>query len=245
MVDPERDIMVPTVEGTRNVLEACSAASVQKFVMVSSIAAVCFNPSWPQDRLIDESSWSDKEFCKEHKNWYSLAKTEAEETSLKYAERNGLHVVTVLPCLVVGPLLQTVNLNTTSKVLYMIKGGPDIMMNKFWPIVDVRDVANAVVLVYEKAVTSERYICSTEQIDLKDVLSLMKSMYPNYSYADKMVDVDYKVGVTSEKLKNVGWSPRKLEETIADSIESYDKAGLLDGKPCRLPYSPVWGSLRF
>ncbi|KAG8049785.1 hypothetical protein GUJ93_ZPchr0009g1231 [Zizania palustris] len=186
----------------------------------------------------------------QRQNWYSLAKTEAEEISLKYAEKNGrLHVVTLLPCLVVGPLLQTVNLNTTSKVLlYMIKGGPDIMMNKFWPIVDVRDVADAAVLVYDKqqAVTSERYICSTDQIDLKDVLDLMKSMYPNYSYADKIDDVDYKVaGVTSEKLKNVGWSPRKLEETIADSIESYDKAGLLDGKPRRLPYGPVWGSLRF
>ncbi|KAL5201572.1 hypothetical protein ABZP36_035926 [Zizania latifolia] len=233
----QKEVMAPTVKGTENVLEACSAASVQKVVMVSSIATVCFNPSYDQDTLKDETVWSDKEFCKEYENWYSLAKTEAEEMSLKYAEKNGLHVVTLLPCLVFGPLLQTVHLNTTSKVLlFMIKGGPDIMNNKFWPIIDVRDVADALLLVYEKAGSSERYICSTDQIDLKDVLNLMKIMYPNFSYAVKMVDVDYKVAVTSEKLKNLGWSPRKLEEIIADSVESYEKAGLLDGKPCRLPY---------
>jgi hypothetical protein len=54
-----------------------------------------------------------------------------------------------------------------------------------------------------------------------------------------MVDVDYKAIVTSDKLKNLGWKPRKLEETLVDSIESYEKAGLLQGlddEPCRLPF---------
>uniref|UniRef100_A0A0E0ILM3 NAD(P)-binding domain-containing protein n=1 Tax=Oryza nivara TaxID=4536 RepID=A0A0E0ILM3_ORYNI len=73
-------------------------------------------------------------------------------------------------------------------------------------------------------------------MDLKDLLSLMKTMYPNYNYVDKMVDLDYKAEVTSEKLKNLGWKPRKREETFADSIELFEKAGLLDGQPFRLPY---------
>ena len=54
-----------------------------------------------------------------------------------------------------------------------------------------------------------------------------------------MVDVDYNVAFTSEKLKNIGWKPRKLEETLVESIESYEKAGLLrisDGETCRLPF---------
>jgi hypothetical protein len=45
--------------------------------------------------------------------------------------------------------------------------------------------------------------------------------------------------VTSEKLKSLGWKPRKLEETLLDSIEHYEKAGFLqdvEGCPCRLPY---------
>lgn len=54
-----------------------------------------------------------------------------------------------------------------------------------------------------------------------------------------MVDVGCKVAVTSDKLMDLGWKPRKLEETLADSVECYKKAGLLqdvDGEPCRLPY---------
>jgi nucleoside-diphosphate-sugar epimerase len=67
----------------------------------------------------------------------------------------------------------------------MNAGGPDTMNNNFWPIVDVRDVADALFLIYNKAGPSERYICSLDQMDLKDLLRTLKSMYPNYSYADK------------------------------------------------------------
>ncbi|XP_015610688.1 cinnamoyl-CoA reductase 1-like isoform X2 [Oryza sativa Japonica Group] len=120
MVDPEKEMMAPAVKGTRNMLEACSAAGVQKLVVVSSIAAVFFNPSWPHDRPKDETSWSDKKLCMETENWYSLAKTEGEEMALEYGNRNGLHVVTVCPGIVFGPMLQTVQLNTTTKALLYI-----------------------------------------------------------------------------------------------------------------------------
>uniref|UniRef100_A0ACD5XTJ7 Uncharacterized protein n=1 Tax=Avena sativa TaxID=4498 RepID=A0ACD5XTJ7_AVESA len=233
-------MMDPAVKGTMNVLKACSASEVQKLILVSSIAASCFTLDWPPDKIKDESCWSDKELCKENENWYSLAKTTAEEMALEYGLKNGLHIATLLPGLVFGPLLQHVAVNTTSNVLiYILKGGPDTMNNKFYPMVDVRDVAEALLLLYNKAGSSERYICSLDQMDLKDLLGILKNMYPNYSCTDKMVDVDYKVVVTSDKLKNLGWKPRKLEETLEDSIKSYEKAGLLqssDGKSFRLPY---------
>ncbi|KAL6844762.1 hypothetical protein ACP4OV_025421 [Aristida adscensionis] len=240
MQDPETEVVAPTVKGTANVLEACAAANVRKLVVVSSVAASCFDPNWPDGKLKDESCWSDKQLCKETQNWYSFAKTEAEEMALEFGKKNGLHVVTILPGLVFGPLLQHVAVNTSSKVLlYIIKGGPDTMNNKFWPLVDVRDVGDAMLLTYEKAESPGRYICALDQMDVKDIVALMKSMYPNFNYADKMVDVDYKVITTAEKLRSLGWKPRKLEETLKDSVEYFEKAGLLedaDGEPCRLPY---------
>ncbi|KAL6655327.1 hypothetical protein ACP70R_006153 [Stipagrostis hirtigluma subsp. patula] len=147
MDDPEKEMMAPTVKGTRNVLEVFSATNVQKLVVVSSVAAACFDPNWPEDRLKDESCWSDKEICKEIKSWYCLAKTKAEEMALEYGKRNGLHVVTVLPSLVVGPLLQTALINTSIRVFqYIITGGPDTMNNKFWPFVHVHNVDDALLL---------------------------------------------------------------------------------------------------
>ena len=52
-----------------------------------------------------------------------------------------------------------------------------------------------------------------------------------------MVDVDLRLETTSDKLKNLGWKPRRLEETLADSVESYEEAGFLQAsEPCRLPF---------
>jgi hypothetical protein len=50
------------------------------------------------------------------------------------------------------------------------------------------------------------------------------------------VDMTTSVELTSEKLKKLGWKPRKLEETLVDSVESYKKAGFVDDEPCRLPH---------
>jgi hypothetical protein len=53
----------------------------------------------------------------------------------------------------------------------------------------------------------------------------------------RMVDMGYRIEMTTDKLKNLGWQPRKLEETLADSVESYKEAGFLQAsEPYRLPF---------
>ncbi|TVU10056.1 hypothetical protein EJB05_43562 [Eragrostis curvula] len=236
--EDKSEVMDAAVKGTLNVLKVCSAAKIHKVVVLSSVAAVDFDPNSPQDKLKDESCWSDKEFCKENGDWYSVAKITAEEVALEYADKTGLNVVTVCPPLVFGPLLQP-TVNTSSKFLiYVIKGGPDAMSNRLWPIVDVRDVADALLLLYEKKESLGRYICSPNQVYTKDLVDLLKKMHPEYNYVNKIIDADPKAPLTSKKLVDLGWVPRKLEETLADSIECYEKAGLLQdvaGRPFRLP----------
>lgn len=239
IVDPELEVLAPALKGTSNVLKACSAMKVQKVIVLSSTAAVDFNPNWPQDKLKDESCWSDKDFCQKNEDWYSVAKIVAEQASFEYSEKNGLNVVTVCPPLVFGPLLQP-TVNTSSKFLiYVTNGGPDVMSNKLWHIVDVRDVADALLLVYEKAESYGRYICTPNNICTTDLVDLLKKMHPQYSYVNNIVDVDRKAPISSQKLKDLGWKPRKLEETLSDSVDCYEKAGLLQGsaaRPCRLPH---------
>jgi nucleoside-diphosphate-sugar epimerase len=70
-------------------------------------------------------------------NWYSFAKTEAEEIALEYSEKNGLHVITVCPALVFGPLLHTMQLNTSSRVLlYIMKGSPSKAPSSLRPMIN-------------------------------------------------------------------------------------------------------------
>ncbi|KAL6844764.1 hypothetical protein ACP4OV_025423 [Aristida adscensionis] len=238
VVDPESEVLGPAVEGTLNILQVCSAKNVQKVVVVSSTSAVHFNPNWPQGKPKDETCWSDKNLCLKNKDWYMAAKTIAEETALEYAEQNGLTVVTVCPCIVLGPLLQPVVNASSEFLIFVIKGGPTVMNHMLWHIVDVRDVADALLLVYEKAASSGRYICAPDRISTRDMVNLLKKTHPNYNYVNFDNDLEHKSIITPEKLKNLGWKPRKIEETLLDSIEYYEQAGLLqdvEGCPCRLP----------
>jgi len=244
LVDPESEVLAPAVKGTLNILEACSSMKVQKVVVVSSTASVHFNPNWPQGKPKDESCWSDRKFCLENELWYCVAKTVAEETAWEYADKNGLNVVTVCPCIVFGPQLQPIVNSSSDLLLYVIKGGPNAMKNMMWDIVDVRDVSDALLLVYENTISSGRYICAPNYVNTKAMLELLKKTYPGYNYVKCKGDVlDPNSPLTptsSEKLRNLGWKPRELEDTLLDSIEYYKKTGILqdtkeEGHTCRLP----------
>jgi nucleoside-diphosphate-sugar epimerase len=52
----QSEVLDTAVKGTLNVLKICTAAKVHKLVVMSSNAAVDFNPNWPQDILKDESA---------------------------------------------------------------------------------------------------------------------------------------------------------------------------------------------
>lgn len=58
------ELFEPALNGTCNVLKACTKAKVKRVVVVSSIGAVMLNPNWPTDQRMDELSWSDEEYCK-------------------------------------------------------------------------------------------------------------------------------------------------------------------------------------
>ncbi|VAI33847.1 unnamed protein product [Triticum turgidum subsp. durum] len=227
----------PAATGTRNVLEAASAAKVRRLVVVSSIVAVDINPKdWPTDKIKDESCWSDREFCR--KDWYSVSKITAEEAALEYGRRTGLDVVTLNPAVVFGPLLQPTVNASSQFLIYFLKGGPDRMRNKLWHIVDVRDTADALLLLYEAPEAAGRHICAPHVITARDLLDLLKRMYPGYP-------LDHPAPMTTDKLRKLGWSCRSLEETITDSVEFCRQAGFLDdvegAEPCRFP--PVYNKI--
>ncbi|XP_026658471.1 cinnamoyl-CoA reductase 1-like [Phoenix dactylifera] len=226
--DPEVQIIAPAVTGTLNVLKACSEANVKRVVVVSSTAAVIMNPNWPQDKVKDEDCWSDKEHCRKIENWYFLSKTLAESEALEYAEKHGLDVVTVCPCMIIGPSLQSTVNASTLFVSNLLKEGRESLENKAWHLVDVRDVADALLLVYEKPEATGRYICAPYCIKTCDMVDMLKSIYPNHSYPKNFVEVEDDAGMSSEKLQMLGWTCRTLKESLMDSFEYYVDAGLLN-----------------
>lgn len=59
------------------------------------------------------------------------------------------------------------------------------MENKLRIIVDVRDVAEALVMTYEKPEAEGRYICTAHMIRAQDLVEKLRSIYPNYNYPKK------------------------------------------------------------
>ena len=57
----------PAVNGTKNVIAAAAEAKVQRVVFTSSIGTVHMNPNRSPNTVVDESCWSDLDFCKNTK----------------------------------------------------------------------------------------------------------------------------------------------------------------------------------
>ncbi|KAF6174175.1 hypothetical protein GIB67_033707 [Kingdonia uniflora] len=227
MPNPEVEMIEPAVTGTLNVLKACSETSGKRVVVVSSVAAVLVNPSWPRDHVKDEACWSDKEYCRATMNWYYLAKTTAESDALEYAKENKLDVVTVCPSFVIGPMLQSTANLSNLMLITILRDGINTLENTLRPFVDVRDTAEALLLVYEKPEAEGRYICTSHMIRTKDLVDKLSSIYPNYNYPKNFSEGKDEHKLSSEKLQKLGWKYRPLEQILIDSIESFQDAGVI------------------
>jgi hypothetical protein len=53
------------VEGTRNVISAAADAGMRRVVFTSSYGAVHMDPNRNPDAVLDETCWSDYEYCKQ------------------------------------------------------------------------------------------------------------------------------------------------------------------------------------
>ncbi|RWR80686.1 vestitone reductase-like protein isoform X1 [Cinnamomum micranthum f. kanehirae] len=111
--DPENMVIKPALEGTVGILRAClNSNTVKRVVYTSSASAVAFHGKKDLKEM-DESVWTDVEFCREQDipiSSYFISKTLTERAVLEFAEEYGMDVVTVLPSSVVGPFLGIVSI---------------------------------------------------------------------------------------------------------------------------------------
>jgi dihydroflavonol-4-reductase len=137
------------VEGTRNVLEECLRAEVDRVVMTSSVAAVGHAP---EGGAADETQvWQSGDIDIAYVN----SKHEQEVEALRIAAR-GLPVVCVNPSIVFGP--GDLHCTSTTIVRRFLLGRIPAYVDSGLNIVDVADVAAGHLLADEKGVSGERYI---------------------------------------------------------------------------------------
>lgn len=229
--NPEVEVINPAVKGTLNVLKACSVSKVKRVIMTSSVGAVLMDPKHPRDKFVDESCWSDPEYCRETQNWYFMAKTVSEQGAWHYSEEHGLDLISICPSLVLGPILQP-KLNASSLILVkLLNGDLERCENKARNIVDVRDVAKAHILAYEIPSAAGRYLCTAHSVKTKELVDILKRLYPQYNYPKAYVDVGLDSSgveqLSGNKLRDLGLEYMQLQETLVDIVECFKHKDIL------------------
>ncbi|KAI7755680.1 hypothetical protein M8C21_033564 [Ambrosia artemisiifolia] len=221
--NPKEDLIDPAVKGTLNVLSSCSKVqSIKRVVLTSSVAAVLYNGSpLTPEVVVDESWFSDQEFCKETKLWYPLSKTLAEEAAWKYVKEKAIDMVSINPAMVIGPLLQP-TLNTSARAIFNLING-STYSNITVGCVHVKDVANAHILAFETPSASGRYCMAESVVHFSELVHIIHKLYPSFKLPDKCADDDpvIKYQISNEKVKSlIGSDYISLEDGIKDTIES-------------------------
>ena len=150
----ENTLIQPAVDGTLNVLRACSdAGCVKRVVLTSSIAAVSsgMNGNGNSEQVYSEQDWSVEQNCSPYEKSKLRAELAAWTFVRSLEESKRFELAVVNPGVVIGPLLTTTGGDTSVQSILQLFIKSVGVPNINWPLVDVRDVAAAHIAAMEKA----------------------------------------------------------------------------------------------
>jgi dihydroflavonol-4-reductase len=246
--DPD-ELIVPAREGTLRVLRASLDAGVERVVVTSSVAAVTGGRGRPS-RPLTEADWSDPDNPK--LSPYARSKTIAERAAWDFARERGAteKLATVNPGAIVGPLLSEDRSFSLEAIERLLRGMPGVPRIGF-SFVDVRDVVDLELQAMtapeaggERFIAVTRYLWMAEAAEiLRDRLGEAAAKVPDRTVPNLLVramaifdpgirsivgQLGRKTELSSEKARTrLRWSPRPIEETIAECAQSLIDAGVV------------------
>lgn len=221
----------PCIKGTQNVLNSCIKANVKRVVLTSSCSSIRYRDDVQQVSPLNESHWSDPEYCKRYNLWYAYAKTLGEREAWRIAEESGLDLVVVNPSFVVGPLLAPQPASTLLMILSIVKGSRGEYPNTTVGFVHIDDVIAAHILAMEEPKASGRLVCSSTVAHWSQIIQMLQAKYPSYPYETKCSSQEGDNNTHSmdtTKITQLGFSQFKsLEQMFDDCIKSFQDKGFL------------------
>jgi nucleoside-diphosphate-sugar epimerase len=244
--DPD-ELIVPAREGTLRVLRAGLDAGVKRVVVTSSVAAVRLADE-SEPRPLDERDWTDPD--SPGLTPYVRSKTIAERAAWDLVRERGEEdrLAVVNPGAILGPVLNddlSYSLQSVQRLLEGVPGAPKLGFS----VVDVRDVADLEI----RAMTApeaggERFIAATQFLWMAEIGAVLRerlgeraSKVPTRTLPNVLVrgmalfdpgirsvvgGLGKRTDLSSEKARSsLGWAPRPVEDTIAETGESLIRQG--------------------
>ncbi|KAF3974371.1 hypothetical protein CMV_002291 [Castanea mollissima] len=222
----------PCIKGTLNVLSSCSkASSVKRVVLTSSCSSIRYRDDVQQVSPLNESHWSDPDYCKRYNLWYAYAKTLAEKEAWRIAKESGMDLVVVNPSFVVGPLLTPQPTSTLFMILAIIKGTRGEYPNLTIGFVHIDDVIAAHILAMDEKKAFGRLICSGSVAHWSQVIEMLRAKYPSYPFENKCGNEkgdNNPHTMDTTKIAQMGFPPFKTHDRMFDDcIRSFQEKGFL------------------
>ncbi|KAH8807423.1 hypothetical protein F5884DRAFT_703502 [Xylogone sp. PMI_703] len=239
--DNEKDLLIPAIQGTTGILESIQRhnASVKRVVITSSFASNLdlSKGTWPE-HTYTEKDWNpatyDEAKIANAAFAYCASKSLAEKAAWKYvADKNPNFTLSVIcPPVVFGPNHHYVDdltrLNESSTMFYnLMKGSTkEVPPTGFWAVVDVRDVALAHKLAYEKAeAAGQRYLTTSGSFSFDQVCNILNEELPELRSRVPQADPNYQLPPVykvdnSKSRSELGISYRPLREIVVDTARN-------------------------
>ncbi|CAF2063122.1 unnamed protein product [Brassica oleracea var. botrytis] len=229
----QETLVDPIIKGTTNVMNSCakSKTTLKRIVLTSSCSSIRYRFDATKASPLNESHWSDPDYCKRFNLWYAYAKTLGEKEAWRIAEEKGLNLVVVNPSFVVGPLLGPKPTSTLLYILAIVKGLAGEYRNLTVGFVHIDDVVAAHVLAMEEPKASGRIVCSSSVAHWSEIIELLRNKYPNYPLENKCSNKEgdnNPHSMDTRKIHELGFASFKsLPEMFDDCIRSFQEKGLL------------------
>lgn len=211
------------VEGTRNVLEAARRAGVRRLVYTSSIHAI---RRLPHGAVIDETLGFDPD---NPYGEYDRSKAAA-SLEVQKAAADGMDAVIVCPTGVIGPydfrrseMGEVIRGAAEARPMFYVEGAYDF--------VDVRDVADGLLMAAEKGRTGESYLLGGQRITVREIIEMVRRVtgrafasikipFSLAQFAARFSPQYYRLTKTKPR-----FTPYSLEVLQSNSVISHEKAG--------------------
>lgn len=218
----ESKLMQFNIDGTANVVNACLSENISKLCYVSSTAALGRNEK--EEEITENTPWK-SDFGNSK---YSISKHYAEREVWRGVEE-GLDVVIVNPCIIVGPgnwgQSSTNMFNQVWKGLkYYTKGA-----NAF---VDVRDVSRVMYKLMESEIKSEQYLLIGENMPYRAFFDLVAEALNKQKPVKLATSFMSGIAWRVEKIRGLltGSSPLITKETArsANTVSVFSNKKIVD-----------------
>lgn len=145
------------IEGTANVANLCAENNI-RLLHVSSVAAL--GDAKPGQKITEKDKWQSD--TKSH--GYAISKYEG-EMEIWRAIAEGLDAVIVNPSVIIG---KNAGFTGSGAIFKLVKNGLKFYTNGATGLVDVEDVAKAMILLMDSGIKNERFILSAEDLHFRD-----------------------------------------------------------------------------